>query len=133
MSRNSPPVSFLIAFIRYADTLLSITQIAALLSPCYTSLHDQLRELETTFCRGFPTVWERISQTVDGPTQVDETQQVCSGFKGQEPPRSRPSRGGSPEGGRTRWTGEQGDEVTLIAACRDMLRGVAAQEGSDYR
>jgi len=50
---------FLVAFILYADTLLSITQIAALLSPCYTTLHDQLRELETAFCRGFPTVWER--------------------------------------------------------------------------
>ena len=74
------PGEFLIAFILYADTLLSITQIAALLSPCYKTLHDQLRDLETAFCRGFPTVWERISQTVDGPTQVDETQQVCSGF-----------------------------------------------------
>ena len=67
------PGEFLIAFILYADTLLSITQIAALLSPCYKTLHDQLRDLETAFCRGFPTVWERISQTVDGPTQVDET------------------------------------------------------------
>jgi hypothetical protein len=49
---------------------------------------------------------------------------VCSGFKGQEPPREGLDRGGSPEGGRTRWTGEQGDEVTLVA--------VSAQEGSDY-
>jgi len=99
------PGEVLIAFILYADTLLSITQIAALLSPCYTTLHDQLREFETAFCRGFPTVWERISQTVDGPTQVDETQQVCPGFKGQDPPREGLDRGGSPEGGRTRWTG----------------------------
>jgi len=83
-------------------------------------------------CRGFPTVWERISQTVDGPTQVDETQQVCSGFKGQDPPREGLDRGGSPEGGRTRWTGDQGDEMTLVAACRDVLRVVSAQEGSDY-
>ena len=57
-----------IAFILYADTLLSITQIAGLLSPCYTMLHDQLREFETAICRRFPTVWECISQTVDGPT-----------------------------------------------------------------
>jgi hypothetical protein len=49
---------FLIAFILYADTLLSITQIAGLLSPFYTTLYDQLREFETAFCRGFPTVWE---------------------------------------------------------------------------
>jgi len=126
------PGEFLIAFILYADTLLSITQIAGLLSPCYTTLHDQLREFETAFCRGFPTVWERISQTVDGPTQVDETQQVCSGFKGQDPPREGLDRGGSPEGGRTRWTGDQGDELTLVAACRDVLRVVSAQEGSDY-
>ena len=78
-----------------ADTLLSITQIAGLLSLCYTTLHDQLREFETAFCRGFPTVWERISQTVDGSTQVDETQQVYSGFKGQEPLREGLDRGAS--------------------------------------
>ena len=57
---------------------------------------------------------------------------MCSGFKGQDPPREGLDRGGSPEGGRTRWTGEQGDEVTLVAACRDVLRVVSAQEGSDY-
>ena len=92
------PGEFLIAFVLYADTLLSITQIAVLLSPCYTTLHDQLRESETAFCRSFPTVCERISQTVDGPTQVDETQQVCSGFKGQDPRRLSPSRSGSAKG-----------------------------------
>jgi hypothetical protein len=47
------PCEFLIAFILYADTLLSITQIVALLSPCYTTLHDQLRELEAGFYPGF--------------------------------------------------------------------------------
>jgi hypothetical protein len=57
---------------------------------------------------------------------------VCSGFKGQEPPREGLDRGGSPEGGRTRWTGEQGDELTLVAACRDVLRVVSAEEGTDY-
>jgi len=75
------PGEFLIALVLYADTLRSITQITALLSPCYKTLHDQIREVETAFCQGFPTVWERIFQTVDGPTQVDETQQVCSGSK----------------------------------------------------
>jgi ribosomal protein S27AE len=124
------PGEFLIAVILYADTLLS--KIAALFSPCYTTLYDQLRELETALCRDFPTVWEMRSQTVDGPTQVDETLQVCSGCKGQEPPWEGPDSRGSPEGGRTRWTGDQGDEMTLIAACRDVLRVVAAQEGSGY-
>ena len=59
--RNSTPGEFLVAFILYADTFLSITQIVGLLSPCYTILHDRIREVETAFCRGFPTVWERIS------------------------------------------------------------------------
>jgi len=52
---------FLVAVILYTDTLPSINQIAGLLSPCYTTLHDQIRAVETAFCRGFPTVWERIS------------------------------------------------------------------------
>jgi hypothetical protein len=28
--------------------------------------------------------------------------------------------------------GHQGDELTLVAACRDVLRVVSAQEGGDY-
>ena len=88
--------------------------------------------MEAAFARGFSTVWNRIGHRITGPTQVDETQQVCSGFKGQDPPRDGPSRGMSPEGGRTRWKGEQGDEMTLVAACRDVLRVVSAEEGSAY-
>lgn len=109
------PGEFLIVFVLYTDTLLSINQLAFLLSPCYKTLREAIREPEIAFHRGFPTVWDRISQTVDGPTQVDETQQLCSGFKGQDPPREGLDRGGlpDPEGGRTRWTGEQGDEVVL--------------------
>ena len=84
------------------------------------------------FYREFPTVWKRISQIVGGPTQVDETQQVCSGFKGQDPSREGVNRNGSLEGGLTRWTGVQGDELTLLSACRDRLRVVSAHEGSDY-
>jgi len=57
---------------------------------------------------------------------------VCSGYKGQEPPREGLDRGGSPDGGRTRWTGEQGDELTLVAGCRDDLRVVSAEEGTRY-
>jgi transposase-like protein len=77
------PGEFLIALILYADTLLRINQIAFLLSPSYKTLRENIRAFETAFCRGFPTVWEIRSQTVGGPTQVDETQQVCSGFKGK--------------------------------------------------
>ena len=57
---------------------------------------------------------------------------MCSGFKSQDPPQEGLDCGGHPEGGRTRATGGQGDEVTLVAACRDVLRMVSAQEGSDY-
>ena len=57
---------------------------------------------------------------------------MCSSYKGQDLPWEGLNRGGSPEGGRTRWTGKQGDEVTLIAACRDVLHVVSPQEGSDY-
>lgn len=70
------PGEFLIAFVLYADTLLSINQIALFLSPCYKTLRETIRETETAFHDGFPTVRDRISQTVDGPTQVDETQHV---------------------------------------------------------
>lgn len=42
------------------------------------------------------------------------------------------SRGGLPDGGRTRWTGGQGDELTLVAACRNVLRIVTAEEGTEF-
>jgi len=125
--RNSPG-EFRITFVLYADTLLSITQIAGLLSPCYTTLHDQLREFESAFCRSFPTVWARIAQTVDGPTQVDKTQQVCSGFKCQDPPREGLDRGGSPEGGRTRWKGRPGRRTDARRGLpRRASRGLSAR------
>jgi ribosomal protein S27AE len=110
------PGEFLVVFILYADTPLSTVQIAGLLEPTYKTLFDAIKDMEAAFARGFSTVWERIDQTVAGPTQVDETQQRCSGFKGQNPPRDGLSRGGSPVGGRTRWTGEQGEELTLVVA-----------------
>ena len=53
-------------------------------------------------------------------------------IQGTNPPREGLSRGGSPEGGRTRWSGEQGDELTLVAACRDVLRVVPVEKGSKY-
>ena len=126
------PGEFLVAFVLYADTLLSINQIAPLLNHTYKTVLEAINNVEAAFARGFPTVWDRIGHRITGPTQVDETQQVCSGFKGQDPPRDGLPRGGSPEGGRTRWTGEQGDELTLVAACRDVLRVVSAEEASAY-
>ena len=126
------PGEFLLAFLLYADSLLSINQIAPLLDRTYKTVFEAIRDVETAFARGFPTVWERIGHTIAGPTQVDETQRVCSGFKGQNPPRDGLSRGGSPGPGRARWTGEQGDEMTLVAACRDVLRVISAEEGSKY-
>jgi len=101
---------FLVAFVLYADTLLSINQIAPLLDRAYKTVFGAISDVETTFARGFPTVWDRIDHTIAGPTQVDETQRVCSGFKGHNPPRDGLSRGGSPGPGRARWTGEQDDE-----------------------
>ncbi|MGN8216775.1 IS1595 family transposase [Halococcus morrhuae DSM 1307] len=126
------PGEFLVAFILYADTLLSINQIAPLLDRAYKTVFEAISDVETAFTRGFSTVWERIGHTIAGPTQVDETQRVCSGYKGQNPPRDGLSRGGSPGPGRARWTGERGDEMTLVAACRDVLRVISAEEGSKY-
>lgn len=39
---------------------------------------------------------------------------------------------GSPEEERTRWTGEQADQATLVATCRDVLWVVSSEEGIDY-
>ena len=66
-TRNTPsantqlsPGELLLVFILYADTLLSIDQIAQLFEPCYDTVHAQLREGEAAFECGFPLVWERI-------------------------------------------------------------------------
>ena len=75
------PGEFLVAFVLYADTLLSINQIAPLLDRAYKTVFKAINDVETAFARGFPAVWERVGHTITGPTQVDETQQVCSGFK----------------------------------------------------
>jgi hypothetical protein len=92
----------LLAFILYADTLLSITQIAWLLGRAYKTIHTAIREVEAALNRGFPVVWRLLNQPTDGPTHVDESGTVCSGYKGQEPPRNSRSRGGSPQTGRSR-------------------------------
>ncbi|EMA53628.1 hypothetical protein C450_06952 [Halococcus salifodinae DSM 8989] len=112
--------------------MLSINQIAQLFDSCYDTIHAQLRDGEAAFERGFPLVWERIQHTVEGPTQIDETGSKCSGYKGQSPPRDGLSRGGSGEPGRSRWEGAPGDKLTLVAASRDVLRVISAEEGSKY-
>jgi len=130
---NLAPGEVLIAFVLYADTLLSINQIAPLLSPRYKTLFEQIKDAETAFQRGFPTVWEHLPQTVEGSTQIDEAQQKCSGYKGQDPPRRGLNRAGSnSKPGRSRWNGDPGDDLTLIGACRDVLRVVSVEEGVDY-
>jgi transposase-like protein len=137
-TRNTPfansrltPGELLLVFVLYADTLLSINQIAQLFDPCYETIHARLREGEAAFERGFPLVWERIQHTLDGPTQIDETETKCSGYKGQSPPRDGLSRAGSGEPGRSRWEGAPGDKLTLVAASRDVLRVIRAERGAE--
>jgi len=122
----------LLAFTLYADTLLSINQIAPLLGRAYKTVHTAIREVEAAIHRGFPVVWNLLDQTIDGPTQVDESGRVCSGYKGQKPPRNSRSRGGSSQRGRSRWRGRHGDQLTLVAACRDSLRVIRGQLGIDF-
>lgn len=61
-TRNTPfansrlsPGELLLIFILYADTLLSINQIAQLFETCYDTVHTQLREREAAFECGFPS------------------------------------------------------------------------------
>jgi len=122
----------LLAFILYADTLLSISQIAVLFERAYGTVYYAIREVETAVHSGFPTVWERFQHRITGPTQVDESSSVCSGYKGHEPPRDSRHRGGSSRSGRTRWKGRHGDQLTLVAACRDVLRVIRGQLGIQY-
>jgi len=136
-TRNTPfhgrtltPGEFIIAFVLYADTLLSIHQIAQLFDAVYDTVHTTIREGEAAFERGFSLVWQRIQHTVGGPTQIDETGHKCSGYKGQMPPRDGLSRGGPGEPGRSRWEGAPGDTMTLIGACRDVLRVIRAEPGA---
>lgn len=136
-TRNTPfegrtltPGEIVIAFVLYADTLLSIHQITQLFEAVYDTIHTTIREVEAALESSFYLVWERIQHTIEGPTQIDETGQKCSGYKGQTPPRDSLSRGGSGEPGRSRWDGTPGDTMTLIGACRDVLRVIRAEPGA---
>ena len=105
--------------ILYADTLLSINQVAHLFETVYDTVHTTIREVEAAFERGFHLVWTDLQEDADTPTQIDETGQKCSGYKGQSPPRDGLFRGGSGEPGRLRWEGAPRDTMTLVGACRD--------------
>jgi len=136
-TRNTPfegrvltPGEVVIVFVLYADTLLSINQIAQLFEAVYDTVHTTIREVEAAFERGFHLVWARIQDAIGGPTQIDETGQKCSGFKGQTPPRDGLSRGGSGDPGRSRWEGAPGDTMTLVGACRETLRVIRAERGA---
>ena len=124
------PGEIVLVFVLYADTLLSIHQIAQLFDPVYNTIHATLGEGEAAFERGFSLVWERIQHSIDGPTQVDETGHKCSGDKGQTPPRDGLSRGGSGDRGRSRWKGAPGDTMTISGAYRDTLRVIRAERGA---
>ncbi|RLM49099.1 IS1595-like element ISHvo6 family transposase, partial [Halorubrum sp. Atlit-28R] len=73
----------LLAYLLYADTLLSISQIAVVLDRAYKTVYYAIREVEAAVTRGFPLVWEQFQHSISGPTQIDESSTVCSGYKGQ--------------------------------------------------
>jgi ribosomal protein S27AE len=77
------PGEFLVAFVLYADTLLNINQIAPLLDRAYKTVFEAINDVEAAFARGFPSIWDRVSHTIDGLTQVDETQQFARGSRGR--------------------------------------------------
>ena len=60
----------LLAFTLYADTLLSINQIAPFLGRAYKTVHTAIREVEAAVQRGFPVVWVLLDQTIDGPSRT---------------------------------------------------------------
>ncbi len=122
----------LLAFMLYADTLLNISDIEVILDRAYKTVFYAIREVEAAVHRGFPLVWSQFQHTISGPTQIDESGKVCSGFKGQDPPRDSRHRGGSSRSGRTRWKGRHGDQLTLVAACRDALRVIRGKLGIAY-
>ena len=122
----------LLSFMLYADTLLSISQIAVVLDRAYKTVFYAIKEVEAAVHRGFPLVWSQFQHAISGPTQIDESGKVCSGFKGQDPPRDSRHRGGSSRTGRTRWKGRHGDQLTLVAACRDALRVIRGKLGIAY-
>jgi transposase-like protein len=121
-----------LAFILYADTLLTISQIVTVFDRAYKTIFYAIREVEAAVHRGFPVVWDQFQDTISGPTQIDESGKVWSGYKGHDPPRDSRHRGGSSRRGRSRWRRRHGDQLTLVAACRDVLRVIRGQLGIQY-
>jgi hypothetical protein len=121
-----------LTYVLYVDTLLSTRAIARLFNNDYHAIYDAVDEFETAFLNGFLVVWRRVAPYVGGPTQVDETPQTCSGYKRQESPRPGLKRKEPVAPGRSRWTGDPGDEVTVVEACRGPLRVIHGLEGSKY-
>lgn len=60
----------LLAFILYADTLLSISQIATFLDRAYKTVYYAIREVEAAVSRGFPAVWDQFQQTISGRSAI---------------------------------------------------------------
>ena len=106
------------------------TRSPSCLRPSTIPSIPRFEEGEAAFERGFSLVWERIQYTIEGPAQIDETDQKCSGYKGQTPPRDSLSRGGPGERGRSRWERAPGDTMMLIRACRDVLQVIRAEPGA---
>ena len=69
---TAPAPEFPLAFIRSAETLLSITQTVIVLDRADNTIHTAVRDLEAALERGFPAVWNRLEQPYSGPLQVDE-------------------------------------------------------------
>ena len=122
----------LLAFTLYADTLLSINRISPFLGRAYRTVYDAIREVEAAVHRGFPIVWQLLDQALDGPVQVDESGKVCSGIKGQDPPWDSRHRGGASQSGQSRWRARHGDQVMLVAACRNERQVIRGKHGIDY-
>ena len=70
-----------IAFALYADTLLSIHQIAHLFEAVYDMIHTTIREAEAAFERSFYLVRERIQHTIDGQPKSTKSATNAPGSK----------------------------------------------------
>ena len=74
-TRNTPfegrtltPGEVIIAFVLYADTLLSINQVAQLFEAVYDTVHKTIREVEAALEGGFHLVWTHLQEDGNSPT-----------------------------------------------------------------
>lgn len=89
----------------------------------FKTFYDAMKKTESAFVEEFLIGWERIPQTVKERPKSMKPSRCVQASKGV-PPRDGLDRGISREGGRTRWAGEEGDELTLVT--------VYAEEGMEY-